>query len=152
MLRGLTASLAALLCGSCSRSFEIVPVGFGPNVQLSFVEGGFLNRKARAACIAELTVREEAWPNRRPQGSVWQIKAKQGCVTITGVDVGHTPIGFVETVNRLPLTVRRMFGAHAEARPYGGASMPWFVCRKSPAIVEWRNEQRLESPPADCAS
>jgi hypothetical protein len=73
-----------------------------------------------------------------------------GCVTITGVDVGHVPNGFREVVNRLPLKIGQMYGASAEAAPYHGGSLPWFVCAKSPAIVDWKNEQRLDAPPRQC--
>ena len=137
-------------CGSCSRGFEILPSGFGTNIRLMFTEGGWFTPTPKQACLTELTVSEEQWPTRGGGPVVWRIRAVKGCVTITGADVGHVPDGFTADINQLPLKTGHMYGARAEADPYGGGSMAWFVCREAPAVAEWKNMEALASPPQRC--
>jgi hypothetical protein len=95
-------------------------------------------------------VNEEQWPTRQPIRVVWQISASKGCVKLRAVEVGKVPAGFVEKVNLLPLRLGRMYGSDAIADPFIGGSMPWFVCADEPAIINWKNDYRLEDPPARC--
>jgi len=71
-------------------------------------------------------------------------------VKLSGVEVGKVPAGFVEKVHLLPLHSGRMYGSYASAEPFMGGSMPWFVCPGEPAIIDWKNDYRLEDPPARC--
>lgn len=139
-----------LFCGSCSRSFEVQPSGFATDVRLTFSEQIWFVSRPKQACVSRLTVSEEKWPSRASTSIVWSIKAKGRCTVIEGVDVGHVPAGFSEEVNKLPLEAGRMYGASANADPYGGGSMPWFVCQRVPETVAWKNDYRLNEPSAQC--
>lgn len=84
---------------------------------------------------------------------VWQINASDRCVTLTGVDVGHVPTGFVEMTDKLPLLIGHRYQASASAKqeyPNRGISSRWFVCRKSPEGADWKNEQELRELPPSC--
>lgn len=141
----------ALLCGSCTRGFEIKPSGVGTAIKLTFYEGGLLWDSPTNPCITKLTVSEERWPTRQPSRAVWQISASNGCVRLAGVEIGKVPAGFVEDVGLLPLRLGRMYGAYAMAERFMGGSMPWFACSDAPAIIDWKNDYRLEDPPARCS-
>lgn len=141
----------AICLASCSPGFDITPSGYARNIRLAFQEKGWLaSADDDSKCVSELTVAQERWPTRAQGGIVWQIKAIRGCVPITGVDIGHVPYGFRETVRHLPLGAGKMYGVTALADPFTGASLPWFVCRGYPAIIDWKNESRLADPPRDC--
>jgi len=137
-------------CWSCSTDFDVVPSGVGPNIQLQFVQNGWSKGDGRQ-CVSEVTVAEEEWPTRGAGPVVWQIEAIHGCTPLSSVDLGHVPDGFVKLVDRLPLKKGRMYGASAHGRSVHGAYLPWFVCREGPAIIDWKNENHLSSPPAGCA-
>ena len=144
----------AFLCGSCSPSFEITPFGSGANIQLKFYEAGIIWSSPAEPCVAVLSVAEESWPLRHPSRVVWQIRRSPGsrCVKLKSVEIGKVPRGFSEEFNRLPMRIGRMYGAEARAEPFDAGSLPWFVCTGRPAIITWKNEQRLEKPPSRCTS
>jgi hypothetical protein len=142
----------AFLCGSCSPSFELKPSGSGTEIQLKFYEPGLIWSSPAEPCVAVLSVAEETWPHRHPSRVIWQIRRSPGapCVKLKSVEIGKVPSGFSEEINRLPLRIGRMYGAEARAEPFGAGSLPWFVCAGGPAIITWKNEQRLENPPSRC--
>ena len=145
--------LLAVLLGSCSRAFGIEFSGYGPNIRLEFRDGGLLRSPRLAACLKELTVYELAGPTGQPEKLVWKLTASGRCVTLTGIDVGHVPIGFEEAASRLPLKIGGRYQASARAEkeyPDMGISSRWFVCRKSPQEADWKNEHELREMPASC--
>lgn len=144
--------VSAVLLGSCSRSFEIKFSGFGPNIRLEFHDDGLFQSVTQATCLKELTVYELVGPSGHEQVA-WQIKASSGCVTLTGIDTGHVPSGFVEVTNRLPLAIGGRYQASAIAEkdyPDQGISSRWFVCRRSPEKADWKNEYELSALPPSC--
>ena len=148
---GFIATLAVSL-GSCSRAFGIEFFGFGPNIRLEFLDDDLLRSSRLAACLKELSVYELIGPTGQEQ-LVWRITASAGCVTLTGIDVGHVPSGFVEAANRLPLKIGRRYQASARAEkeyPNWGISSRWFVCRRLPQKADWKNEHELRELPSSC--
>jgi hypothetical protein len=146
------AATLALPLGSCSQAFGIEFSGFGPNIRLEFRERGFLRSTRQATCLKELSVYEQLGPTGKPE-RVWQINASEGCVTLTGIDVGHVPNGFAEATNRLPLKIGHRYQASARAEkeyPDSGISGRWFVCRRSPVDADWKNERELRELPLSC--
>ncbi|WP_140869650.1 hypothetical protein [Sphingomonas oligophenolica] len=144
--------VSAVLLGSCSSFFEIEFSGFGPNIRLEFHNDNLLQSVPQATCLKELTVYELVGPSGHEQVS-WQIKASAGCVTLTGIDTGHVPSGFVEETNRLPLKIGSRYQAFAIADkdyPDQGISSRWFVCRRSPEKADWKNESELSALPPSC--
>jgi hypothetical protein len=150
-----TASLMAISAvslGSCSRAFGIEFSGFGPNIRLKFLDDGLFHSSEQATCLKQLTVYELIGRTGREQ-LVWHISALGRCVTLTGVDIGHVPNGFVERTNRLPLVIGHRYQASAHAEqdyPDRGISGRWFVCRKTPEEADWKNEHELRELPASC--
>jgi len=145
-------AVSAISLGSCSRAFEIEISGYGPNIRLEFHDDSLLQSVRQATCLRELTVYELVGPSGHEQ-LVWQIKASAGCVTLTGVDIGHVPGGFVEGINRLPLKIGSRYQAFASAEkdyPDSGISSLWFVCRKAPEEAGWKNEHELREVPPSC--
>ena len=145
------ATLAVSL-GSCSRALGIEFSGFGPNIRLEFVDDGLFHSSKLDVCLKELTVYELIGPTGKQQ-LVWKITSPRGCVTLTGIDVGHVPGGFVETVDQLPLQVGRRYQAYFKAHreyPDWGISSRWFVCRRSPQEADWKNEHELRELPSSC--
>jgi hypothetical protein len=143
----------AVSLGSCSRAFDIEFSGYGPNIRLEFRDGGLLHSSRLAACLKELNVYELPGPTGQPEQLVWKITASGRCTTLTGVDVGHLPIGFTEEANRLPLKTGGRYQASARAEkeyPDDGISARWFVCRKSPQEASWKNEHELRELPISC--
>ena len=137
---------------SCSYSFEIEVSGFGPNIRLEFRDGGLLKSSRQVTCLKRLTVHEQFSPGGQ-DGPVWQIAASKGCVTLTGIDVGHVPDGFVEEINQLPLKSGHVYQAEASAEkkyPDSGISSRWFVCKTSPVEADWKNESELREMPLHC--
>ena len=148
---GLIAILAVPL-GSCSRAFGIEFSGFGPNIRLEFRDDALFRSSRQDTCLKALTVYELIGPTGREQ-LAWKITAPRGCVTLTGIDIGHVPSGFVEAVNRLPLQIGHRYQASARAEkeyPNWGISSRWFVCRQSPQKADWKNEHELRELPSSC--
>lgn len=136
-------------CGSCSTGFDIQPSGTGGDIRLTFVPTGS-SRRDEVECISKIAVAEEEWPTRTPGRVIWQIESISGCTALSSIDVGHVPDGFAEVVDRLPLVNGHMYAAIVDAGSEQRGFLPWFVCRKNPAIVAWKNENHLEDPPDDC--
>lgn len=139
----------ALILGSCSRVFDIEVSGYGPNIRLEFRDGGLL-----PACLKELNVYEAPGTTGQPQELVWNISATAGCVTLTGIDIGHIPEGFQEGANRLPLKTGGRYQADALAEkdyPETGMSSHWFVCQRTPQEAGWQNDHQLRELPSSCS-
>ena len=132
--------------------FQIKVSGFGPNIRLEFFDGEFLRSSRLAACIEDLTVYEQIGPTGEDM-LVWHIEAAGRCVTLTGLDVGHVPRGFVEKANNLPLKIGSRYQASVRAEkqyPDHWISSRWFVCRNSPEKADWKNERELRELPPSC--
>jgi hypothetical protein len=145
-------TVLAVSVGSCSRDFGIEFSGFGPNIRLEFRDRGFLYSSRQATCLKELRIYELVGSAGRGE-LVWQINAPKGCVTLTGIDVGHVPDGFAEMSNRLPLKIGHRYQASAKAEkeyPDMGISSRWFVCRGSPEQSDWKNEYELSELSPSC--
>ena len=146
------ASLLAVTLGSCSQTFAIAFSGFGPNIRLEFLDRGLFHSGSLPTCVSQLTVFELIGPTGR-EDPVWQISSSGSCITLTGVDIGHVPSGFVETNKRLPLYVGHRYQAsvHADQKyPTWGLSPRWFVCEKSPELGDWVSEHKLRELPTSC--
>ena len=140
----------SLLCGSCSKGSAIDLSGTGADIRISFVDRGFLWNIRKEVCVSELTVWEEAWPTRRELQIVWQIKSANGCMKMTEVRLGKVPRSFVQEINLLPLKLNSIYSVTAGAGQIEEFSGPWVICRGDPAKMSWKNEYRLNEPPARC--
>jgi hypothetical protein len=140
----------ALLISSCSPGFSIRPFGSGQNIQLKFFDPGILWSSPKEACISSLRVDEEKWPTRATGHIVWEIEARNKCIKLKEVTVGVLPNGFTEIVKYQPLQIGRMYGATADAEPFRGGSMAWFVCNGPVDMASWKNEYRLNDRPQGC--
>jgi len=148
---GLLVIMAGAL-GSCSKRFDIEFSGFGPNIRLEFRDHDFFRSFRLATCLKELTVNELVGPELEEQ-LVWKISASGTCVTLTGIDVGHVPDGFVEAANRLPLKFGSRHQAAARAvkdYPDEGNSSRWFVCRTTPEEADYKNDYELAAMSKSC--
>jgi hypothetical protein len=145
------AACIALLCASCSQPFDIAVSGASTNIRLAFTEPGWFGRSAVTPCIRTLTVFEGKWPtNEAGDHEVWQIRARNGCVPLAGVDVGHVPDGFVKTIDRLPLEPGSLYHAATDAGPLRGSTAPWWVCDGA-SLAARATGERIDDPAPDCA-
>ena len=151
---GATLALA-LICGSCTRGILVEPSGFGTAVQLEFYQPGAFwrgslgdNNYPTDACVSEITVGEVVGPHGKAGQVIWHISTPSDCLRLRQVEIGKTPAGFVETVDRLPLHIGEKY--RATARTGGGlvASKSWLVCSAAPAVRRWEDDYWLvnESP------